>query len=224
MPPAHRRLTAAAAAALLALAALPAAAGAVAPPADQGGATRGGPRPFLDVRQPAIDRATRPNATAPRELPADDRAARRRLVRTLGRQAVLDADPLTGTPRVLGKLNGTLTGPRAGDPADIALDYVRDRAPALGLSEGDLTGLRPADRYTARGVTHLRWQQVVRGVPAYDNDLRVNVDGDGRVINVLGTPRHALSVDSVRPALSAAAALEALQRNVGVARDVRVTS
>src|SRR5215207_10593850 len=207
MPPAHRRLTAAAAAALLALAALPAAAGAVAPPADQGGATRGGPRPFLDVRQPAVDRA-----------------ARRRLVRTLGRQAVLDADPLTGTPRVLGKLNGTLTGPRAGDPADIALDYVRDRAPALGLSEGDLTGLRPADRYTARGVTHLRWQQVVRGVPAYDNDLRVNVDGDGRVINVLGTPRHALSVDSVRPALSAAAALEALQRNVGVARDVRVTS
>jgi extracellular elastinolytic metalloproteinase len=209
---------------LVALVSLPAPAGAVAPPEDQGGAARSGPRPFFDVRQPAIDRATRPNATAPRELPADDRAARRRLVRGLGRQAVLDADPLTATPRVLGKLNGTLTGPRAGDPADVALDYVRERAPALGLSEGDLTGLRLAARHTARGVTHLRWQQVVRGVPAYDNDLRVNVDGDGRVINVLGTPRHALSVDSVTPALSAGRALEALQRNVGIARAVRVTS
>ena len=223
---APRRLLAATAALLapLALVALPTVAGAVAPPSDQGGSARGGPRPFLDVRQPAIDRATRPNATAPRELPADDRAARRRLVRGLGRQAVLDADPLTGTPRVLGKLNGTLSGPRAGDPADVALDYVRDRAGALGLSDGDLAGLRLADRHTARGVTHLRWQQVVRGIPAYDNDLRVNVDGDGRVINVLGTPRHGLSVDSVSPALSAARALDALQRNVGVSRDVRVTS
>ncbi len=223
-PTLRRRLTAAAVIGL-AVVALPSAAPAVAPPApDQAGPSRSGPRPFLDVRDAAVDRATRPNATPPRELAAGARAARKALMRSLGRQAVLDSDPITATPRVLGRTDGTLTGPRAGDQADVALDYVRARAGALGLSAADLSTLELADRRTSRGITHMRWEQVVGGIPAYDNDLRVNVDSDGRVINVLGTPRHALSVRSTRPALSASQALTALQRDVGVRRAVHVTS
>jgi hypothetical protein len=180
--------------------------------------------PFFDSREAAVDRATAPNAKPPRRLPADDRAAREKLVRRLGRQAVLDADPVTATPRSFGRLDGALTGAQAGDAADIALRYVRTNADALGLAAGDLSTLRLADRSTVGGVTHLRWRQEYRGIPAYDNELRVNVDGDGRVINVLGAPRHALSVDSVSPRLSAADALAALARNVGSTRRAAVTS
>jgi extracellular elastinolytic metalloproteinase len=214
------RIATAAGALAALLAALPAAAGAVGPAAG----ARGGPMPFFDSRTTAIDRATAPNATPPRTLPADDRAARRRLVSGLGREAVLDADPVTATPRVLGRLDGTLTGAQAGDPADVALRYVRGHEQALGLSGADLSTLRLEDRSTVGGVTHVRWRQEYRGIPAFDNELRVNVDGDGRVVNVLGAPRHDLAVPSVTPSLSAAQALDALQRNVGVSRAETVTA
>ena len=217
-----RRLAAAVSAAVAAgLAALPALASAVAPPAFS---PRGGALPFLDVRAAGIDRATTPGATPPRALPADDRVARERLVERLGREAVLDADPITATPRVFGRLDGTLTGPRAGDAAAIALGYVRAHAGAFGLTDSDFAALALADRIRAGGITHLRWRQEYRGIPAFDNELRVAVDGDGRVVNVLGAPRHALSVRSVTPRLSAAEALAALQRNVGVSRSVNVVA
>jgi extracellular elastinolytic metalloproteinase len=220
MPHAPRRLAAVAGTALAgALMAFPAAAGAVAP-----AAARGGPQPFFDVRAAAVDRGGAPGARPPRTLSARDRAAQRRLVRGLGRQAVLDLDPITATPRVLGRLNGALTSASAGDAADIALGYVRANAGALGLTAGDLSSLTLADRYKVSGVTHLRWRQEYRGIPAFDNELRATVDADGRLINVLGAPRHALSVPSATPRLTAAEAIAALARNVGGTRIARVTS
>jgi extracellular elastinolytic metalloproteinase len=104
------------------------------------------------------------------------------------------------------------------------MKYVRSNASALGVDAGDLATLRLSDRFTTSGVTHLRWRQSYRGIPAYDNDLRVNVDGDGRVINVLGAPRHDLAVPSVAPRLSAAQAMGALVRNVGGTRSPSVTA
>jgi extracellular elastinolytic metalloproteinase len=217
MPHTSRRLALAGVALAACAVAIPAAADAAAP----AGSARSGPLPFFDVR----DAATAPTASAPaRKLPADDRAARAKLVRGLGRQAVMDSDPVTGTPRAFGRLNGALTGAQAGDPADIALRYVRANADALGLSAADLRTFRSSGRTTANGITHLRWRQEVGGIPAFDNELRVNVDGSGRVINLLGAPRHALSVGSTTPRLSAAAALAALARNVGSRRTASVSA
>jgi extracellular elastinolytic metalloproteinase len=210
-----RRVTVVVCALASAIVAIPAAASTVAPPASS---ARGGAKPFFDVR------TTTAGGARARRLPADDRAARKTLVDALGRQAVLDADPITATPRALGRLNGTLTGAQAGDPADVAMGYVRDHADALGLSEADLATLEPSDRVKAGGITHLRWRQEYKGIPAFDNELRVNVDADGRVINVLGAPRHDLSVPSVSPRLSAAEALAALARDVGARQSARVTS
>jgi extracellular elastinolytic metalloproteinase len=215
-----RHLAAAAGTALVAaLAAFPAAAGAAAPPS-----TSGGPKPFLDVRAAAKDRAGASAAAPARTLPAASRSARSRLMRGLGEQAVLEPDAITATPRMLGRLDGALTGAQAGDAADLAMRYVRANATALGVDAGDLATLRLSDRFTVSGVTHLRWRQSYRGIPAYDNDLRVNVDGDGRVINVLGAPRHDLAVPSVAPRLSAAAAMGALVRNVGGTRAPKVSA
>jgi extracellular elastinolytic metalloproteinase len=212
-----RRRAVAAVALAVSAAAFPAAAGAATPPPS---AVRSGAKPFFDVRSAA----SAPAAKSPRALPAADRSARTRLVRRLGRQAVLDADPVTATPRVLGRTDGTLTGGQSGDAAAVAMSYVRANAPALGLTVSDLAAMRLGDRSTTGGVTHLRWRQEFRGIPAFDNELRVNVDGDGRVVNVLGSPRHDLSVASVTPRLSAADALAALARNVGVPARAGVTA
>src|SRR3954468_22478665 len=210
-----RRLTAAGSVLVATAVALPAMATAVAPTtvAPTTAGQRSGPLPYLDVR----DATTATSAAPARTLPAADRAARDKLVRGLGRQAALETDPVTAPPRTFGRLDRALTSARAGDPAAIALDYVRANASALGLSDADFATLRLADRTTIDGITTLRWRQEVRGVPAFDNELRVNVDGDGRVINVLGAPRHALSVASTTPRLSAADALVTLARDVGSA-------
>ena len=159
----------------------------------------------------------------PRTLPASDRAARQKLLSGLGRRPVFDEDPQTKTPRALARLDGTLTAAQHGDPAAIALRYVADHAGALGLSAGDLATLQPSGRVTVNGVTFLRWRQETRGIPSIDNDLRAGVDGDGRVVGVVGAPRHDLTAPTVTPALDAAQALEALARDVGSARRPSVT-
>ncbi len=46
---------------------------------------------------------------------------------TLGKQGVLSIDPLTGTPRSLLRLDGTLAGPAAGTPRAVALAGLRRR-------------------------------------------------------------------------------------------------
>jgi extracellular elastinolytic metalloproteinase len=217
MPHTTRRLAAAGLALAACAAAIPATAGAV---ASNAGSARSGPRPFFDSRASANVSSGDPA----RPLPAGDRAARAKLARGLGDQAALVADPITATPRAFGRLDGTLTGPQAGDPADIAMRYVRANLSALGLTTADLATLRLAERDSAGGVTHLRWRQEVDGIPAFDNELRVNVAADGRVINVLGAPRHALSVASTTPRLSAAEAMAAVAQNVGSSRRTAVTA
>ena len=44
---------------------------------------------------------------------------------SLGLQGVVDLDPLTGTPRVVARLDDFLTGPAGGDAVDLVLGYVR---------------------------------------------------------------------------------------------------
>ena len=91
---------------------------------------------------------------------------------SLGSEGVLELDPATGTPRFLGRLDGFLTGQSSSSPQDVALAYARRNAAALGLSAGDLTGLRLTRDYTdADGTTHLIWAQSAGGVEAFENGL-----------------------------------------------------
>jgi hypothetical protein len=95
----------------------------------------------------------------------------------------------------------------------------------LGLDSGDLSDFTLAQNSaTPDGLTSLRWTQDYKGIPAFDNDLRVNVDPRGRVINVLGAPLHNLTLDSTTPNLGPEQALDALMRDVGVHKSVRVTA
>jgi hypothetical protein len=177
-------------------------------------------KPYFDSREPA---RTSGRAAA---LGSKVRTAQTDLRRSLGGEAVVDVDALTGTPRVIQRLDGTITGPAGGDPAAIARGWVRANRAAMGLSEGDVDGLELVERTTTPGdrLTHLRFQQRYRGVPAFDNGLRISLDSSGRILSVSGSPLSDPTVASTRPEVGPRAALRALQRNVGVAGQAEVRS
>src|SRR3954451_5873667 len=91
---------------------------------------------------------------------ARERADRTQWQQRLGRQGVVDLDPATGTPRVLARLDGTLTRAASRAPEEIAAAYVRDTLAALGLAAGDVTGT-PAVEDQPGGVTSVQWRQTV---------------------------------------------------------------
>ena len=131
----------------------------------------------------------------------------------------MDVDPLTGTPRVVAKLDGFLTSPSQAQPAEIALEYVRAHPDVFKLDADDLARLRLVRDYTDVGGTHhLVWAQTFDGVPAFDNDLRASVTSDGRLLNVLGSPKPDLAVPTVSPDLGAAEALDTALSDVASPR------
>jgi Zn-dependent metalloprotease len=159
------------------------------------------------------------------DRPARERTSVQALTKRLGAQAVVDVDAATGTPRVLARLDGTLTGRSSASPRAIADSYVRSHLSDLGLTSADLDTLSaPAATTSPGGVTEVRWAQSVDGIPSADSDLRVNVAGDGRVINVLGSPAHALDLDSTTPSLDAGEAVRVVQDDVGAFKSLPKTA
>jgi extracellular elastinolytic metalloproteinase len=150
---------------------------------------------------------------------ARERADRGQWQNRLGRQGVVDLDRSTGTPRMLARLDGTLTGASSRSPEAVASAYVRANLGALGLSAGDVTGTPVVEKQPG-GVTSVEWHQAVGGIPAADHALRVNVGRDGRVLNVLGSPAHDLTVPTTTPALDAGEAVRAVQDDVGSHRSL----
>jgi extracellular elastinolytic metalloproteinase len=182
--------------------------GAPAVPAAPGNPTRKTPppseRPFLDVREDAAERE------------AEGTPAQDALRRSLGLQGVVDVDPLTGTPRVVARLDGFLTRPSPDDAAKVALDYVRARPAVFGLDEDDLGGLRLVRDYVdVLGVRHLVWAQTAGGIPLFGHGLRANVTADGRLVNVLGAPVPDLALPEGGPDLAGGGAVATALRDVG---------
>jgi extracellular elastinolytic metalloproteinase len=186
---------------------------------------------FLDVR--LAERAGAAAANAPAGLAARSprteakvESARADLTGALGRQAVLDVDPLTGSVRQLAKLDGALTSPTGVAPATTARAYARDHATALGLDAADVDALDVAGQErSGDGLTVVHFAQQVDGIPVFDNGLRVALDHAGRVLSVSGAPRSDLPRQPQQPALTAAQALDRLMTETGLRRtDVTVTS
>jgi extracellular elastinolytic metalloproteinase len=160
-------------------------------------------RAFFDARVERPAPAVRPGA------------AHDALRRALGPRGVLDLDPRTGTPRVVARLDGFLTGPSSRDAVDVVLDYVRARPGVFRLSEDDLAALRLVrDETDAFGVRRLVWAQTAGGIPLFDNDLRASVTRDGRLLNVMGSPAPDVERPA-GPALSPGAALAAALEDAG---------
>jgi extracellular elastinolytic metalloproteinase len=175
----------------------------VSPVADRGG------KPNFDSRTGSTFRPVQPQSVL---------GARDALARSLGQQGEVQIDPLTGTPRVVAKLDGFLTGPSRRPARQVAVAYVREHLAAFGLSRGDLATLHLVKEYVdILGTHHLVWQQQVRGIPAFDNGLRAALTARGQLVNVMGSPIHHLSVPSTSPRISADAAVGSALRNAGAA-------
>ena len=108
------------------------------------------PQAFLDA-----------SAGAPPVPPAPGvRDAALRLREKLGPQTIVDIDPKTGTPRQIMRLDGSLTGPRPGEPREIAEDWIDHNRHLLGLTDDDEDRLRATTQDTSpAGVTDVtfRW-------------------------------------------------------------------
>lgn len=115
-----------------------------------------------------------------------------------------------------GQATGFLTGPNAGDPLDIALAYIHQNQQQLGLTDADLADIVVKDRYVSRhnGVTHLYLRQRLEGIELFNGDININIDREGRVINLGNRFISDLSRSATTrtPALSA---MEAVQRAAG---------
>ena len=121
--------------------------------------------------------------------------ARVELARRLGTQGVIESDPMTGTLRMVGRLDGYLTGRSARPARTVAIGFVRSNLAAFGLTKADLKTFRLRQDYVdIAGVHHISWTQARHGVPVFHNGLRANVTSDGRLLNITGSPVHAIRV------------------------------
>lgn len=171
--------------------------------------TAGAARPgFIDVGQDLLAVAPVPPAVA---------AERRRERARMGRFGLLQVAPRSGGVRAFGRLDALLTGESARSGADIALDYVRAHREVFGLDDADLSALRIVRRYSAAGIEQVRWAQSFRGITAIDTSLTANLTATGRLVNVVGEPRHDLALRSVRPSIGPSAAVAGAARALGAA-------
>jgi hypothetical protein len=135
---------------------------------------------------------------------------------SLGREGIVDIDPLTRTPRFVGKTDGFLTGPSGKAPADIALDFIRQNARVFGVDRNDVDSLQLTRDYVSiDGTHHLFFEQTAPdGVPVFANGIRANVTSDGRLINFTGSPVASLGGTVGNAGLSATDAVLAAKQDV----------
>src|SRR4051812_25835210 len=124
-----------------------------------------------------------------RAAKATSRQATQALRHSLGSQAVVAMDGTTGTPRVVERLDGTLTGRSSAPARTVAMRYVASHLAALGLQRADLSTFHLRRDYVdVAGIHHLSWTQSRGGIPVFGNGLQANVTRDGRLLSLGGSP------------------------------------
>jgi len=154
-------------------------------PAPSAPARAAAERPLLDARRPGPAAAALAG-TASRRVAS----ARRSLLRRLGPSGVVRMDAVTGRPRYVARLGGSLTAPSDADPGTVAQRWLAAHAGLYGLDAGELDDLAQTDRYTAPGgLTTIHWHQRVGGLEVVNEELAAAIDADGRLMQVIGPVR-----------------------------------
>jgi extracellular elastinolytic metalloproteinase len=160
-----------------------------------------------------LDVRSRGGAVAPTPRVA---RARLELARRLGTQGVIRSDPITGTLRMVGSLNGYLTGRSTRPARTVAMSFVRSNLAAFGLTGRDMRTFRLRQDYVdVVGMHHISWTQVANGVPVFHDGLRANVTRDGRLLSVTGSPAHGIGVASSVPGIGSDDAIRAARVDGG---------
>lgn len=148
---------------------------------------------------------------------ASARPATERLRASLGTQAIVDMDGLTGTARQVAKLNGYLTRASSRPASKVAMGYARQHLAALGLKRSDLGTLHLRRDYVdVVGTHHLSWVQSAAGIEVFGNGLQAAVTRDGRLLSIGGSPLTGLTAPDTRATAipSAKAAIAAVRKDV----------
>ncbi len=183
------------------------------PAAPAAASSSGEVMPNYDARNDAASKKTLAARSA--RLTARPTAGVKTLRRQLGVQGLIDIDPMTGTPRLLGRIDGFLTGKSKQKPAKIVRKYVRTHPDVFGLSHKEVAALKLRKTYKdIAGTRHLSFIQRVAGVPVFGNGLRAHVAKDGRLIQVDGSPLAKLPTQLAAPQLTAGQARQAAVSDV----------
>jgi extracellular elastinolytic metalloproteinase len=114
----------------------------------------------------------------------------------------------------------------AADARDIALDYVRDNAGALGTTRADVADLAVMSSYRSshNRVTHVSVNQRHRGLEVFGAYATVNVAADGRVIFAGGSLVRGVTGGADSARLEPPGAVKAAANGLGLRepRDLRV--
>lgn len=133
----------------------------------------------------------------------------------------VESNETTGAVSSLSSQRGYLTGVSRGRPMDVATEFIRNNAAALGLEATDLHGYVVTDAVYSRvtGATHIYLQQRHAGIPVYNAQLQVNVNRDGRIISVNNSflPGLAQSVRQLQPRIQLGEAIAAAAKFAGIA-------
>jgi hypothetical protein len=123
------------------------------------------------------------------------------------------------TPR--GRTLGFVSPPAAGEPRELALEFLRARGRAAGLNEADLADVVVTDQVPTRhnGATHVYLRQRHRGIDVLGTESQVTVAADGRLIGVhqAFAANLAARVDTSEPGMTPAEAVGHAARALGLA-------
>ena len=133
--------------------------------------------------------------------------------------ATVDTDARTGVPTFL---TGRLRAAAGEAPAEAAARFLAENAAVFGRGTRDDVLVRDV-RTDDLGLTHVRVQQTVGGVPVFGGDAYVHLDRSGAVYAFNGALQPTADLLETRPAVSEASALAAARADVGATRDRAAT-
>lgn len=215
-----------------------------APPANDGGATIGAALATVTgtttttTHQPIYDAATQARlsamadagavgymqafATPSRGLTATQQAAADALRIQIPNLTYTVNDQF-GAPTSIINATGTLTGPQAGTPTAIALNYLNQIAPFLGVQQSDINSLNVTNSYgetvgtSGVRLNYVYLNQQVNGIPVLGaTSVAMRGDGTIGIVDNAMVPNLLASVNTTTPTVTAAAALQAAAQNLGL--------
>lgn len=130
-------------------------------------------------------------------------------VPTSGRQHWRVSLSDSGRPRSIYGEGRSLTEASSETVESIARGFLNKQRDVFGLDEAEISQLRLTRSSSSDGLTYLRFQQTLRGIDVFEGQVRVTVDGRGRVMEA-GTGEILPGFDiDITPSLSPEAAVRA---------------
>jgi extracellular elastinolytic metalloproteinase len=161
-------------------------------------------------------------ATPPRGLSATQQAAADAL-KTQIPGLIYEVNDQNGTPTSIINATGNLTGPQAGSPTTIALNYLNQIAPLLGVQQSDINSLTVNKTYgetvgtSGVALNYVYLQQQVGGIPVYgETSVTMRNDGTIGIVDNGMIPNLLASVNTLTPTISPASAVMAAAQNLGL--------